>query len=303
VKLPLIAVALSAAVAAQQPKFTASVAVVRIDVSVTDDHGNVRGLQPADFLVTDCDKPQSISVAESADAALDLEMVAQTIPSITELSREQPARFAVALTAFLRNVGRDDRLGLIVAGAPPTRVRELSFGPPQFGPVVFTEATDAAPFDAMAAALGEFRQADRRRALVVFANGSDFRSTVGLELLATAAGRLGPEFVIVAAPVVTGRAGLVINVVGQGGADTTAIEVHRAKFPPSLELLAKRTGGFTVDLGDGDPVKLMADLMSRLRTQYVITYDAPGGSGWHPVSVTMKRKGLKATTREGYFVD
>lgn len=299
-----IAALVAASVAAQQPKFTSSVAVVRLDVSVTDDHGNVRGLQASDFSVDDSGKAQAIRVEETADSPLDIELVAQPIASIAAVSRLEALRIAPGLTAFLRNIGKDDRLGVIVAGAPPKRIRDLSSGPPQFGPAVFTDGADAAPLDAMAAALGEFRQADRRRALVVFSNGADFRSTVGLELLAHAAGRLGPQFVLVAAPLVSGRVGFIMAGGATAGSETTTqVSVMKVLFPAALELLAKRTGGFTVDLGSGDPAALMADLMKRLRTQYVVTYDAPGGAGWHPVNVTMKRKGLKIAARDGYFVD
>jgi hypothetical protein len=295
---------ISAAVPRQQARFRSTSSLVRLDVSVTDDRGNVRGLNASDFTVTDGGRLQIVHVDESADAPLDLELVAQPTASLAYTSREQAARMGLGLSAFLGQVESRDRFGAILAGAPPTRVQALAFGRPIFDSRTFADGTHAAPFDAMAAALSEFPESDRRKALIVFCNGADFRSTISFDALADAAGHLGPAFVLIASPVI------VDHDVHVGARTREGIPLAQAtakvsgwQFPAVLEKLAKKTGGFTLNLGDGDPNTLIADLLARLRTQYVITYEPPGAKGWHPVSVRVNRRGVRVITREGYFVD
>lgn len=74
-------------------------------------------------------------------------------------------------------------------------------------------------------------------------------------------------------------------------------------FPATLKILADRTGGITVNLADGEPGQIIADMFIWLRTRYTITYEPPAGKGWHKVKITVNRKGATVRAREGYFVD
>jgi hypothetical protein len=304
-RLPILCFfAMSAVIAAQQAKFTSTGAVVRLDVSVTDQQGNVRALRESDFTVVDNGVKQQIRVDEFADAPLDLELVAQPEDSLAVTSAAQAARMPVGLAAFIRHVEDRDRLGAILAGAPPRKLRGLEPGRPDFGVETFARGADAATFDAIAAALPEFLPSDRSRALVVFCNGVDFRSTVTTEALTRAAGRLGPAFILIASPVSVSEPTYVRAVTTSGVqlAESTAMTAGWV-FPVALERLARHTGGFTIDLGAGDPAKLIDDLFARLRTRYVVSYEPPAGKGWHSVSVKVNRRGVNIRTREGYFVD
>jgi hypothetical protein len=198
-----------------------------------------------------------------------------------------------------------DRLGVILAGAPPTRLRALEFGRPRLDPTAFSRGTFAAPFDAMAAALGEFDRSDRRRALVALTNGADFRSTISFDALAQMAGRLGPAFVLVGAPVKIRETANVAAETRDGRAisfGNASAKVSGFVMPLAFERLAHKTGGITVNLGDDDPAKLIARLFTWLRTTYVISYEPPSGSGWHSVTITVNRRNAAVTAREGYFV-
>ena len=290
--------------AAQQPKFTSIGALVRLDVSATDDKGNVRALQASDFTVTDNGVTQKVRIDEFADAPLDLELVAQPTESLAATSPAQAARMPAGLSEFIRQVEDRDRLGAIVAGAPPRKLRGLEPGRPEFGVETFARGTNAATFDAIAAALPEFLPSDRSRALVVFCNGVDFRSTITADALTRAAGRLGPAFILIASPVMVSEKTYVkaITTSDVTLAESTAMTTGWV-FPVALERLARTTGGFTVDLGAGDPAKVIADLFARLRTRYVISYEPPAGKGWHSVSIKVNRRGVSVRAREGYFVD
>jgi hypothetical protein len=320
VKGPLIVgivVVLGTGFTGQQPQFKASVSAVRLEVSVTDERGAVRGLQADDFVVYDRGIRQVIRIEEVADAPLDLVLVAQPMSSIAYTSgrvivdqsytvdSDQVSRVTAGLSAFLSQVQGRDRLGVVLAGAPPSRLRTLEFGRPSFDVTAFKGENYAAPFDAITVALREFPESDRRRALVAFTNAADFRSVVRIGTLAEMARRLGPRFVLVGTPVqvdegvdVTARmaSGLQIG-------DTVHGSVSGSILPAPLQLLARRTGGITVNLGAGDPSQLIERMFAWLRTQYVVFYEPPSGKGWHPVSVATIRRGAKVTVRDGYFVD
>ena len=291
--------------AGQQPRFTSSTALVRLEVSVTDNGGPVQGLSDDDFVVSDGGARQQVRVEESADAPLDLVVVAQPIPSIAFTSAEQAPRLAAGVTALLDQVQERDRMGALGAGAPPTRIRALKFGRPAFNVDAFGRGQSAAFFDAVSAGLGEFVETDRRRALIAFTNTIDTRSTTSLETLTEMARRLGPAFVIVGNPIfISDQVSVVAQTTGgkQIGQEELGL-VRGLVFPEGLQALARRTGGITVNLGAGDPAKMIAEMFTWLRTTYLISYSPPAGKGWHPVSIKVNRRGAKVTAREGYFVD
>ena len=311
-----ILMATSAASVRQQPQFKTSTSIVRLEVSVTDEDGAVRGLQQDDFIVYDNGVRQVVRVQESADAPLDLVLVAEPMQSVLYTSgvvRDhrffvdsiRANRVGAGLGAFFAQVEERDRLGVIRAGSPPTRLRRLESGPPSFDPAAFAGGSYAAPFDAIAAALREFTETDRRRALIAFTNAADFRSVLSFRALAEMARRLGPQFVLIGNPVsvdeyATASAETTLGVpIG----DAVRGSVSGYVVPAPLQLLARRTGGITVNLGSGDPRELIEQTFTWLRTQYIVTYEPPGGKGWHPVSVKVNRRGATVTVREGYVVD
>jgi VWFA-related protein len=295
----------SLAIATQQPQFRGGVSVVRLEVSVSDDRGPVRGLRNEDFVVEDSGARQTIEVEESADAPLDLWLVAQPIASVELVNADQAPRVAAGLSAFLAEIEDRDRLGVFRAGAPPTLLRALTPGRPTFDAGAFSDGMDAAPFDAIAAALREFEPSDRRGALVAFTNAADFRSTVSFDRLAEMARRLGPAFILVGVPVkVREQFGAQAqSAAGSTLSEMTVVTVAGAIFPSRLLILARTTGGIALNLADGEPRAVMANLFTWLRTRYLISYKSPPNKGWHPVIVQVKRPHVSVGVREGYFVD
>lgn len=297
-------VVLGVSLAAQQPTFRSTGALVRIEVSVTDDRGPVGGLRAGDFVLTDNGVVQRPAVLELKDTPLDLEAVVQPSESLRQTSHEQAPRMASGFSAFVENVEEQDRLGVLVASAPLVRLRSMSFGKPRFDPNAIDEGQYAATFDAITAALGEFPSSDRRRVLVAFTNAADFRSTVSLDALVQVAQRMGPAFVLIASPT---KVNQTVNVFAETSSGIPIAEasalVSGFVFPASLQLLARRTGGITIDLGGGDPAELMKKAFAWMRTRYVLSYEPPAGGGWHPLIVRTTRKGTTVTARDGYFVD
>src|SRR5688572_7448615 len=276
----LLAVPVALVHSDQQPQFRATTSLVRLEVAVTDERGAVQGLRPDDFEVVDNGSRQVVRIEETTDVPLDLVLVAQPIPSVAFTSARQAPLAAAGLSAFLDQVEERDRLAALVASAPPTRLRPLVFGRPDFGIEAFNSGDYAAPFDAIAAGLHEFGESDRRRALIAFSNAADFRSTTSFSDLAELAGRLGPAFVLVGTPVEVSEqvnVGAVLRDRGRDRpvGDTVFGTISGRVFPATLNRLARQTGGIAVNLGDGDPAALIADMFTWLRTRYVISYEPP----------------------------
>jgi hypothetical protein len=294
----------AAGVAMAQQRFATTTALVRFDVNVSDGRGPIRGLTVADFEVRDNGVRQDVHVQETNDGPLDVVVVGQPLPAVAVTSSEQAGRLRLALDALLARVETTDRLGVIVASAPPWRLRALLPGTGGVSVEAFLRGSDSAVFDAAAVAMGECRESERQCVVVLFSSGADFRSTVSFDRLAFLAQRLGPAFVSVSSPIrVAERVGVSAETRGGISLEATEARVSGFVFPRTLVLLSKLTGGLTVDLGRGDPVVLIADLLARLRTHYVVTWEPTPVSGWHPVTVKVARKGASVVAREGYRVD
>lgn len=295
----------SLAAIAQQPRFKTSTSLVRLEVSVTDGRGAVRGLRATDFIVEDSGRRQRIQADEVIDAPLDLVLVVPPFSTVAFVAADQTASVANGVTAFLARVQSRDRLGVVVASAPPRRLRPLEGGPPPFGLDVFSHGNDAysASFDAIALGLRVFDASDRRRALVAFTNAADFRSVIGLDAVADLAGRLGPPFVLAGTPVTIRQTVRASSETTRGDSlDSVTGHVSGSVFPAALDRLARRSGGVAINLGSDDPAKLMEEMFAWLRTHYLLTYELPEGTGWHPVKVKANRRGVKVRVRDGYIV-
>jgi hypothetical protein len=99
---------------------------VRLEVSVFNENGVVCGLRASDFEITDKGVLQTFSVDEVSDLRLDIVTVAAPAESLDGV---QVSLFEGALRALAQEVTSDDRLGLVLAGLPPARLRALANGP------------------------------------------------------------------------------------------------------------------------------------------------------------------------------
>lgn len=308
IALALMSPLLVAQQVAQPPRFGASTSVVRLEVNVTDARGPVRGLRAEDFVVVDNGVVvQPVSVDETSDVPLDLVLVVPPLSAVTLIAEDKVVPVSAGISAVSRYVEPRDRASVLLAGAPPSRLREFVFGPPDLDLSDLAVGTDSAPFDAIAAGLGDLTNPTpaRRRALVAFTNAVDPRSTVSFEQLMEAVRRVDLTLVLFGTHI---RVHHVVH--GQarksgGGKLGPAVQADVADnvFPDHLRQLAKRTGGLAVDLGEGDPAASVADTLRWLRTRYVLSYTPAPGKGWHQVGVSVKRRGVMVDVREGYWVN
>ena len=203
------------------------------------------------------------------------------------------------MDALVRRLGSADRLGAIVAGAPPQRLKTLSDVGRSLEPGMLAGTPEPAVLDASGAGLMEFDGSERRKVLLVLSEGIDRFSVLRPDALAEAASRLGIQLVFLgSAP--TLRVGTNYQYLPDGRLETAAVLGNR--FPsPGIRALATATGGHVIDLLDKNPDEVVRVLLNRLRFGYLLSYQGDKVPGWHPVTVNVKKRGVQVATRAGYF--
>lgn len=265
-----------AAPAGQEPTFKARVDEVRIDVLVTERGRAVGGLTAADFEVRDNGTLQPVNLVSLGDVpvaailALDLSrsVAGPRLDALKRAGRSFVDALAPADSAALLGFNR-----LVVQHVGLTRdldrVRRGLAAAAALGDTALVDATLAAML------LGD---ADAGRTLVVlFSDGVDTASFTSPELALATARRVNCVVYAVSA-----------------GRDT----------PAFLEDVADATGGRVIDLGaDDDPAPAFVEILREFRQRYVISFTPAEGSpgGWHTLGVRVKRPGMRAHSRRGYF--
>jgi hypothetical protein len=293
--LPLLATAVNPR---QQPVFSSSTTRVRLAVSVFSASGAVRGLEAADFHVRDGGREiEAIDVLELSDLPLDVLIVQQESASLTP---DQERVFAVAFSTLLSRMRRDDRVGTITTGLPP-RVT-LPLGPPtrQVDPSPGA-ATESALWDAIALASSQFDAVERRQVIVVLSAGIDRRSLLTPAVVLDAARRGRMQIVYLGFDVVP-RATMRLSTNRMTGrVDEEATFGQANRFPPDeLKKLTDTTGGQIVNLAVSDPASTVRDVVDRLRFGYLLSFSPQPEPGWHPVQVTVRKRGVTVAARDGY---
>lgn len=265
-----------AAAAGQEPTFKARVDEVRIDVLVTERGRAVNGLTAADFEVTDNGARQPVNLVSLGDvpvaAVLALDLSRSVAGPRLEALKRAGSSFVDALTpadsAALVGFNR-----LVVQHVGLTRdlalVRRGLAQASALGDTALVDATLAAML------LGD---ADAGRTLVVlFSDGVDTASFTSPDLALATARRVN---------------GVVY-----------AVSASR-EAPAFLEEVADATGGRVIDLAaDGDPAAAFVEILREFRQRYVISFTPSEGApgGWHTLDVRVKRPGMRALSRRGYF--
>ena len=141
-----------------QGQFRAGTFVVRLEVSVADDRRAVHGLLAKDFVVEDRGVRQTVRIDEVNDAPLELVLVAPPLSTVSFTAADQVDRLVLGVAAFLGLVQERDRLGVMLAAAPPRLLRPLAAGRPTFGTEVLNVGSGhySASWDAIALGLSLF---------------------------------------------------------------------------------------------------------------------------------------------------
>jgi Ca-activated chloride channel homolog len=271
----------------QGPTFKTGTQLVSLFVTVADAQKRlVPDLTQEDFEVFDNEKPQTITYFDNSVQPITVVVMLDTSGSMTlaiDLLKEAAEQFLIRLLpddkarvgAFNDKVQisgqfTNDRDDLI------SEVRDLDYG------------NGTRLWDAVGMSLDELKGIEGRRVVLVFTDGDDTSSRIGL---GTVADRARAEEVMVYA------IGLESQYLGPNG------RMVRTRPDRGLRKLADETGGGYFELEkSADLAPTFTKVAQELRSQYVIGFTPTLLDGRvHKLSVKVKQAGLTARARRSYL--
>lgn len=270
---------------AQQPTFRSSVSVVRVDVLATDGGKPLTNLGADDFEVLDNGAPQHIESAFGDAEPIDVLFAFDRSESTRG---ETLLRLRESATALLDALQPTDRAGLMtfnhtfslsVPLGPAADVREALASIEPGG--------STSVLDAVATTIALAAGGDRRTLVLLFTDGVDTLSWLPEKTVLDAA--RGSEAVMYAVTLPERRSNPQ-PLMGDEG---------------QLKRLVEASGGRL--LRADRPTQLrdrFIEALGEMRARYVLTYTptAPDTPGWHTLSVTLKHRKGRISTRAGYVV-
>jgi Ca-activated chloride channel family protein len=288
---------------ADTPVFKLELEVTHVTLSVRDDDGRlVTHLSKDDFVVSEDGKPQDVMIFGNAlDGttidetpgrsrrdllALDLGLLLDTSESMLKelrLSKEAAVRFLDTIprarelyTVFFDEEIRVSRYDSENQQGLFERIHELKGG------------GNTALFDAIATYISRVQGAPGRKTLVLFSDGEDSRSTLGLS-----------EFM----EVVRSSGVTIYPIAFSGGFSPGSSRALRSKV--FLQQIAEMTGGQVFSPHSSrELAAIFQKILDELAAQYVLGYVSsnPQRDGkFRKLKVELKRPGLKVRHRPGYY--
>jgi len=244
----------------------------------------VTDLTREDFEVLDNDKPQELLIFANEVQPITVMVMLDTSGSMTgniKLLREAAEQFVIRLLPDDRaKVGAfndkiefgahftDDRDGLI------SDIKNLDYG------------NDTRLYDALAISLDELKGIEGRRVILVFTDGEDTSSRIGLRAVLD---RARAEEVMVYA-------------IGLESDYFNGARVVRTRPDGGLKRLADETGGGYFELSrTSDLAPTFTRVAQELHSQYVLGFEAARLDGRvHRLTVKLKQQGMTARARRSY---
>ena len=274
--------------AAQGPTFKSGTQVVSLFVTVADATRRlVPGLTQEEFEVFDNEKPQPIIFFQNEVQPITVIVMLDTSGSMTltlDLLREAAEQFLIRLLPIDKaRVGAfNDKIQFSAEFTNNrdqlvTDVKNLDYG------------NGTRLWDAVAASLDELKTVEGRRVILVFTDGDDTSSRIGL---GTVIDRVRAEEVMVYA------IGLESNYIGGPGGQRV-----RTRPDSGLRKVADETGGGYFELKKSSELApTFTKVAQELHSQYVIGF-APTqlDNRVHKLAVKMKQPGMTARARRSYL--
>ena len=263
---------------ARQVRFATKVESVRVDVLATSGGRPVQGLTAADFEVRDNGVVQKVSLVEGDTAATNVMLALDTSSSLSEKRLQQ---LRDASRALLSRLLPGEAAGLIAFSHVVTLVGEMT---PDLGRIdraldTVEPSGDTALIDASSLGLSLAEQGDGRGLLVIFSDGLDTTSWQSEDAVLRSA--KGFETVVYA---------------------VSAAEPGQA--PRFLRELVNASGGKVFEVTAGERLQsAFVQILDEFRQRYLLSYSPTGVAqpGWHEIEVRVKRRGVTAKARPGYF--
>jgi VWFA-related protein len=289
--IPVALAALAtAAVAAQQTRFSSRVDVVQIDALVTDGGRPVSGLTAVDFELRDNGVPQQIDLVRAGEVPLDVVLLLDVSGSVQGSTLESLREAARAALAPLRP---QDRAALVGFAGRAAQLTPLTSDRSSL-----ERAADrlragglTSLYDALFASLLVSGAPGRRLLLLAYTDGLDSSSWLDATAVASLASRSDVVIYVVTVAV------------------RPEVRVRGSQEEPrrrrSLAALAEPTGGSLLLAERASEVqRTFSRVVEEFRNRYLITYYPNVATpGWHRVELTLKGRAGAVRARRGYFND
>ena len=261
----------------QTPVFRSQVDNVRVDVLVTENRRVVRGLQAADFEITDDGVVQQVDLVSFEELPLNVIMAFDMSDS---MSGERLEHLRAAGRAVLDGLGREDKVALLTfndllrrPSALTRDLRHVRLALDMMEPQGLT-----ALIDGTFAGLTLAGSDAGRDLLLVFSDGVDTVSVLPSARVLEAARR----------------------------ADVTVygVTIRGSKRGEFLQNVSEDTGGRAIEIASTtDLQKTFVAILDEFRQRYVLSFTPRGvsSSGWHRLQVRVKGRRPTITARQGYI--
>jgi Ca-activated chloride channel family protein len=278
------------------PTFRSGVDLVRITAVVHDRRGRpVLGLLPSDFDLNVGGEPVQIVEFGSEATGVSLALLVDDSGSMSLAGRRAAAHEVATHIVSWLEAGRDE----VTLLGFDKRLRTVQPFTTQPSAVV-SRLEELQPYgltslyDAIAEAARPLVSRTRpRRAVVVITDGVDTASVMSAPEVSRVASEIDVPVYVVAIRVGVDRIGGMPDVVSPAAA---------AESQASLDDLARWTGGATFTAGTPAETSLAAQrILTELRHQYLIAFEASPRAGWHSLSVGVRKKNVFVRARGGYM--
>jgi Ca-activated chloride channel family protein len=281
---------------AGKPTFRSGVDLVRITAVVQDRRGRpVLGLLPSDFELDVAGERVQIVEFGSEATGVSIALLIDDSGSMSLAGRRDAAHDAARQIVGWLEANRDEvtllgfdkRLRTVqpFTAQPSTVLAALA----ELQPYGLTSL-----YDAIAEAARPLASRSRpRRAVVVITDGVDTASVMTPPEVSRIASEIDVPVYVVAIRVGVDRVGGMPDVLSPSTADPSQA---------SLDDLARWTGGATFTAGTAAETSLVAQrILTELRHQYLIAFEASPRAGWHALTVGVRKKNVVVRARGGYI--
>jgi len=288
---------LSAAPAAQQPRFRAVTAVVTVSVSVKRGNTAVANLRASDFTLTDSGVPQAIEAVSIESVPIDVTLFLDTSGS-TAGKLDEMRHDVQSILQLLRS---EDRFRLLTIGDTVNEVVPWVAAGTKVPVAIEPVGGISLIRDALMLALVHRPQPGRRHLIVGMTDRQDCGSVVSSALLHEIAGR--SEAVM-----------HLVDYSGSGGDPRYRVRGCSPQAAPGGEEVlagaAERTGGELHGQSRffraSSIARAFRTIFDDFRQSYVLRYSPEGvtSGGWHPIVVRVPAAGNAAIrARQGYYAN
>ena len=278
-----------------QATFKSGVALVTVSVAVRTENGRVvRDLQRSDFTVLDAGQPTQIKDFYVGDSPISLAILLDISGSMAVGGNMDRAREAVAVATMNLRAESDEaalftfdsQLQQVVGFTKDLdRIRRVSLKGTPWGKTSL--------YDAVAdTATTVSERANRHRALLVITDGVDTGSRLSAAEVSAIANSIDvPVYLLT-----------VVTPLDHPGTEFEVISDGRSAQTATLEDLARWTGGdMRIASTPAHTSDAIQDLFTELRYQYLISFEPGERTGWHPLEIRTRKRGLVVHARGGYM--